>query len=279
MFNTCLLTTIGYEWIGWKRPSSSPSTSSAPVNLVFAFDTVRSFSRVDIHVDNHFTKDVQVFKEAKVRKRYIYPVEGVINYFWPFQIYFSNEEDKFGDDRRVDFTYMPDLAIERARNVSIRLKGQHGKYVMMQLYFEAKWMLVSEVTFVSGTYVKYSLIKQLHSRAMETSPFRALRGKALSHFSCDSSHSLQPSAASLLSRPASASSRRGRRQRSPLTDLTARFGPQSALSLAHAPANHHYQARGRKQQWRCRCRHRDPAHGHPGASVRHPVRCGKREEE
>ncbi len=67
-----------------------------------------------------------------------------------FQIYFSNEEDKFGDDRRVDFAYMPDLAIERPRNVSVRLKGQHGKYVMVQLYFAAKWMLVSEVTFVSG---------------------------------------------------------------------------------------------------------------------------------
>ena len=66
------------------------------------------------------------------------------------KIYFSNEEDKFGDDRYVDFKYMPDLALENARNVSINLKGEHGQFIMVQLYFEAKWILISEVTFVSG---------------------------------------------------------------------------------------------------------------------------------
>ena len=74
-------------------------------------------------------KDIQVFKQAKV--------------------YFSNEEDKFGDDRFVDFKYMPDLAIENARNVSINLKKEHGQYVMLQLFFNAKWILISEVTFFS----------------------------------------------------------------------------------------------------------------------------------
>lgn len=45
---------------------------------------------------------------------------------------------------------MPDLALENARNVSINLKGEHGKFVMFQLYFAAKWILVSELTFYSG---------------------------------------------------------------------------------------------------------------------------------
>ena len=43
------------------------------------------------------------------------------------KIYFSNEEGKFGDDRAVDFLYMPDTAIEDARNVSINLHGEHGR--------------------------------------------------------------------------------------------------------------------------------------------------------
>ena len=114
----------GYDWIGWKRKSNQAS-----VNLLFAFDCVRTFQRVDLHVDNHFSKDIQVFKQAK--------------------LYFSNEEDKFGDDRGVTFNYMPDLAIEKKRNVSINLKGEHGKYIMLQLYFNAKWILISEVTFFS----------------------------------------------------------------------------------------------------------------------------------
>ena len=45
---------------------------------------------------------------------------------------------------------MPDLAIENARNVSIDLKGEHGQYIMLQLSFAAKWILISEVTFISG---------------------------------------------------------------------------------------------------------------------------------
>lgn len=114
----------GFDWLGWKKKANQ-----AAISLVFAFDQVRTFERVDIHANNHFTKDIQVFRQAKV--------------------YFSNEEDKFGDDRFVDFKYMPDLAIENARNVSINLKKEHGQFVMLQLYFNAKWILISEVTFYS----------------------------------------------------------------------------------------------------------------------------------
>ena len=45
---------------------------------------------------------------------------------------------------------MPDLAIENARNVTINLKEEHGQYVMLQLSFAAKWILISEITFISG---------------------------------------------------------------------------------------------------------------------------------
>ncbi len=120
------MTLLGFEWVGWKkRPSDY-------VNLFFAFDAVRTFHRVDVHVDNHFTKDIQVFRQAK--------------------IYFSNEEDKFGDDRVITFKHAPDMTSEKARNVSIDLSKMHGKFIMLQLYFAAKWILLSEVTFVSGNY-------------------------------------------------------------------------------------------------------------------------------
>ena len=64
----------GYDWVGWKKKSSGGT-----LDLVFTFDQVRTFEQVVIHTNNHFTKDIQVFKQAKV--------------------YFSNEEDKFADDR------------------------------------------------------------------------------------------------------------------------------------------------------------------------------------
>ena len=56
--------------------------------------------------------------------------------------------------RVVDFSYMPDLAMENARNVTINLKEEHGQYVMLQLSFAAKWILISEITFFSGEKTK-----------------------------------------------------------------------------------------------------------------------------
>ena len=88
-------------------------------------------------------------------------IKVTLNFEWtPFEIYFSNEEGKFGDDRAVDYIYMPDKMVEDARNVSINLHEEHGKYVMMQLFFADKWMLISEVTFISS---KLEILESLKS--------------------------------------------------------------------------------------------------------------------
>ena len=67
----------------------------------FTFLNIRKFEEVSIHINNHYTRDIQIFSRAK--------------------IYFSNEEGKYGDDRAVDYLYMPDVMEEDARNVSINL--------------------------------------------------------------------------------------------------------------------------------------------------------------
>ena len=74
VYCTFIFKHIGYDWVGWKKKSNGET-----LDLVFTFDKVRTFDKVVIHINNHFTKDIQVFKTAKV--------------------YFSNEEDKFADDR------------------------------------------------------------------------------------------------------------------------------------------------------------------------------------
>jgi hypothetical protein len=51
-------------------------------------DFTLSVCTVTIHINNHYTRDIQIFSQVK--------------------IYFSNEEGKFGDDRAVDYLYMPD---------------------------------------------------------------------------------------------------------------------------------------------------------------------------
>lgn len=52
--------------------------------------------------------------------------------------------------RSVSYTYMPDKALENARNVDIQLHNHVGKYVKIQLYFNNKWIMISEVKFDSG---------------------------------------------------------------------------------------------------------------------------------
>ena len=101
----------------------------------FTFDKIRTFSRVDIHANNHYSRDIQIFSRLK--------------------IYFSNEEGKFGDDRAVDYTFHGAGVPEEARNVSVDLEGEHGRFVMMHLYFASKWILISEITFISGKYTFY----------------------------------------------------------------------------------------------------------------------------
>jgi DNA-directed RNA polymerase subunit K/omega len=51
----------GYEWVGWKN------RSTGPLQLDFTFDTVRVFSKMAIHINNHYSRDIQIFARAKVR--------------------------------------------------------------------------------------------------------------------------------------------------------------------------------------------------------------------
>lgn len=52
----------------------------------------------------------------------------------------------------VLFSYMPDVIMEHARNVTIKLHNRVGRYLRLQLYFAAKWIMISEVSFDSGEF-------------------------------------------------------------------------------------------------------------------------------
>ncbi|XP_043947525.1 uncharacterized protein LOC108024892 isoform X2 [Drosophila biarmipes] len=116
----------GYEWVGWRN--DTPGLLGNPVEIVFEFDTVRNFSAIVIHTNNMFTKDVQVFMHAKV----FFSVGGR---------YFSGEP--------VQFSYMPDTIMDHARDVTIKLHHRVGKYLKINLYFAVKWIMLSEISFIS----------------------------------------------------------------------------------------------------------------------------------
>ena len=55
-----------YDWVGWKNETEG----TPPVEIIFNFDQVRNFSSIAIHSNNDFSKDVRVFRTAKVYFRF-----------------------------------------------------------------------------------------------------------------------------------------------------------------------------------------------------------------
>ncbi len=123
----------GYEWVGWKNET----LEGRPLELVFKFDQVRNFTFVRIHVNNYFSKEVRVFKMAKV--------------------YFSIG-GKHYLKAPIKYDYMRDALIEYARLVTMPLKHNVGRFVKIQLHFDSRWLMISEVSFESGESVASNLL-------------------------------------------------------------------------------------------------------------------------
>ncbi len=115
----------GYEWVGWKNDTEN----RPPVSIIFEFDNVRNFTAVRFYCNNLFSKEVRAFRKAK--------------------LYFSIG-GKYYQETPVVYDYMRDTLIEFARYVIIPIQHRVARYIKADLYFDARWMMVSEVKFDSG---------------------------------------------------------------------------------------------------------------------------------
>ena len=61
-----IISSSGYEWVGWQNKSDDPRRR---LEMIFEFDNIRNFSRVDIHTNNDFAKNIQVFYSIKLRNK------------------------------------------------------------------------------------------------------------------------------------------------------------------------------------------------------------------
>ncbi|CAG4929735.1 unnamed protein product [Parnassius apollo] len=116
--------TRGSRWVGWNKSMLIDDE----IELTFNFTDTRLLQFVDIHTNNMFTKDVQLFKEAEV--------------------YFSLEGERWQEDY-ISHEPKQDKVSEHARIVHIDLQNRTAKHVMMKLKFQHEWILISEVTFKS----------------------------------------------------------------------------------------------------------------------------------
>lgn len=68
------------------------------------------------------------------------------------EVFFSIGGKKFQGEP-VQFSYMPDLIMEHARDVTIKLHHRIGKYVQVHLYFALRWIMISEISFISSRFL------------------------------------------------------------------------------------------------------------------------------
>ena len=115
----------GYDWVGWKNET----VDRPPIEIIFEFDKVRNFSAVRFHCNNMFSKEVRAFRKVLL----FFSTNGAIYQPQP-----------------VIYEYMRDTLIEFARNVIVPIPGRVGRFVKVILYFDSKWMMISEVRFESG---------------------------------------------------------------------------------------------------------------------------------
>lgn len=62
------------------------------------------------------------------------------------EIWFSIDGETY-EDEFLPYSYIPDVVLENARNVSIGLHERRGRLLKLHLYFAARWIIIGEVTF------------------------------------------------------------------------------------------------------------------------------------
>ena len=67
------------------------------------------------------------------------------------KVYFSIGGKQYSE-HPVSFVTMEDCIFEDPKNISIKLLHRVGAYVKIELYWAAKWIMISEITFESSKF-------------------------------------------------------------------------------------------------------------------------------
>jgi hypothetical protein len=113
-------------WVGWSNDTDTHIT------IIFQFDYIRQMNRVTIHTNNVFSKQISIFKTAVIT--------------------FSLTGERTSYSNAITSEQNRDEIFEIARPILIQLNNHIAKYVCLDLYFDSKWLLISEITFDSQIY-------------------------------------------------------------------------------------------------------------------------------
>lgn len=118
----------GYEWVGWKNDT----VDRPPVQILFEFNGVKNFSSIRLHSNNMFSKEVRAFRRIS--------------------LYFGTSAGSFEEWPVVHDTGL-DSDNEEAHFVTVPIEYRIGRYVKAELYFAARWLMISEIQFQLSMYI------------------------------------------------------------------------------------------------------------------------------
>lgn len=135
-------------WVGWRNDTRA----NKPIEIKFEFDKVREFTNVYLYCNNQFIKDVQVFIRLDYFAFFLLNCAFLLKVFKEARVMFSVSGRRYKGEP-ITYTTIEDRIFEHSHNVSIKLHHRVGRFVKIQLYFAAKWLMISEITFESGKHM------------------------------------------------------------------------------------------------------------------------------
>uniref|UniRef100_A0A8K9XD00 receptor protein-tyrosine kinase n=1 Tax=Oncorhynchus mykiss TaxID=8022 RepID=A0A8K9XD00_ONCMY len=124
----------GYDYLGWSREALGQGS----VDIEFHFEKTRSFHTMQVHSNNRHTQGVRVFSkvDCQFKPGLLLPWSSP-----PLSLAVPLE----------------DLKDPSSRPISLPLGGRPAQILRCQFAFADRWMLISEISFYSGTFRLYTV--------------------------------------------------------------------------------------------------------------------------
>uniref|UniRef100_A0A8C7CBM8 receptor protein-tyrosine kinase n=1 Tax=Oncorhynchus kisutch TaxID=8019 RepID=A0A8C7CBM8_ONCKI len=132
----------GYDYLGWSREALGQGS----VDIEFHFEKTRNFHTMQVHSNNHHTQGVRVFSkvECQFKPGLLLPWSSP-----PLSLAVPLE----------------DLKDPSSRPISLPLGGRPAQILRCQFAFADRWMLISEISFYSGTFSVLLSFTAFHSHS------------------------------------------------------------------------------------------------------------------
>ncbi|CAF2083900.1 unnamed protein product [Rotaria magnacalcarata] len=147
----------GFQWVGWRKPRSI-KTNNHSVTILFNFDALRNFSRMTIHANNYYPKNIYIFRAVTIE-------------------FLNHNNELINSSSLITYHNQHDDQFEMARAIMIDLKNHIASKLKIRLYFDGNSILISEITFDSFIVpiITSTTIKAIASQ-------RPLQKQATHHF-------------------------------------------------------------------------------------------------